>query len=190
MKSLGPALSSRANHSLASSTGSSKTPVLTRRTCTFSPRNRNSLGNLTAWLRPLRNSFATTRSGTVSSLEENHQTLKWSISEVYHRVVIRVVIWPSAVGEKPPRPGQTSSKRAQKGRKRSRWTRVPKFRDRKAPGSNPGPPTKVLNSDLVLVPEFDSNSRRSRLLHHGSNIGWGSPPRSMRASPLSAFEIR
>src|SRR5216683_4565202 len=68
MKSLGPALSRRANHSLASSTGSSKTPVLTRRTCTFSPRNRNSLGNLTAWLRPLRNSFATTRSAIATSL--------------------------------------------------------------------------------------------------------------------------
>src|SRR5579864_3936903 len=31
-------------------------------------------------------------------------------------------------------------------RNRSRWMRPPRFRDREAPGSNPGPPTSFLNS--------------------------------------------
>jgi len=32
--------------------------------------------------------------------------------------------------------------RSQNPRNRSRWTRPPRLRDREAPGSNPGPPTK------------------------------------------------
>jgi hypothetical protein len=32
--------------------------------------------------------------------------------------------------------------RSKNRRKRSRWTRPPRFRDREAPGSNPGPPTR------------------------------------------------
>src|SRR5580765_4675412 len=39
-------------------TGSSRTPVPTRRTLTSSPGNRKSFGSLTAWLLPLRKSLA------------------------------------------------------------------------------------------------------------------------------------
>src|SRR5467141_4879696 len=49
-----------ANHSLGSEIiGSSSTPSGTRRTRTASPSKRNSRGSRTAWLRPLRNNFAT-----------------------------------------------------------------------------------------------------------------------------------
>src|SRR6266852_3589185 len=49
-----------ANHFAVSEIiGSSRRPSGTRRTRTASPSKRNSFGSRTAWLRPLRNNFAT-----------------------------------------------------------------------------------------------------------------------------------
>src|SRR5262249_29525032 len=56
-------LSNSANHSVGSRMGSRRTPRPTRRMRTRSPRNLNSCGRRTAWLRPLRKSFATPASG-------------------------------------------------------------------------------------------------------------------------------
>src|SRR5262249_51495748 len=67
MNGSAPRLSSSANHSVGSRMGSRRTPRPTRRMRTRSPRNLNSCGKRTAWLRPLRKSFATPASGILSS---------------------------------------------------------------------------------------------------------------------------
>jgi hypothetical protein len=58
-------------------------------------------------------------------------------------VVVRVVIQSILVAETGLKSAGAASKMAQNRRNRSPWTRPLTFRDREAPGSNPGPPTKV-----------------------------------------------
>jgi hypothetical protein len=41
--------------------------------------------------------------------------------------------------------------RSQNPRKRSRWTKPRRFRDREAPGSNPGPPTILYSKSAISV---------------------------------------
>jgi hypothetical protein len=71
--------SSSANHLATSGINvSSRTPSGTRRTRTLSPSNRNSRGSRTAWLRPLRNSFAT------PLLSTGHQRSRVYTINLYH----------------------------------------------------------------------------------------------------------
>jgi hypothetical protein len=64
-------------------------------------------------------------------------------------VVVRVVI--RAVVMAPSRPNRhgDAPNPVQNPRKRCRWTKPRRFRDREAPGSNPGPPTKHLLFELA-----------------------------------------
>ena len=64
------------------------------------------------------------------------------------RVVVHVVIQATLVAETGWKSASKSSKWAQNPRKRARWTKPRRFRDREAPGSNPGPPT---NSSFRIV---------------------------------------
>jgi hypothetical protein len=57
-------------------------------------------------------------------------------------VVVHVVIQARLVAETGWKLASEPSKQAQNPRKRTRWTKPRRFRDREAPGSNPGPPTK------------------------------------------------
>jgi hypothetical protein len=58
-------------------------------------------------------------------------------------VALHVVIRAILVAEPASKESMPAVKRTQKHRKRSRWTKPLRFRDREAPGSNPGPPTKI-----------------------------------------------
>src|ERR1700687_332083 len=60
-------------------------------------------------------------------------------------VVVHVVIRARQKALKPDQLAATKTAiQVQADQKRPRWTKPPRFRDREAPGSNPGPPTLLV----------------------------------------------